>query len=55
MKPVCKTDADGTWKPIPRPLEYVEDDQGAMQVSFKYDFTGKVKNYWFAYCYPFSY
>ena len=43
MKPVYKSTAEPEWKPIPREMEYIEDDDGYLNVSFRFDFSGNVK------------
>ena len=67
MKPVYKTDADPDYKPIPNNLDivmlrrflfnfgkvYNDDDRSC--ISFKFDFSSRIKQYWFAYCFPWSY
>jgi len=57
MKPVYKSSEDPDWKPIPGLLDKVpsKDDDDNYNVSFKFEFVPTIKEYWFAYCYPFSY
>ena len=56
MRPVFKTTKNEKWKSIPTPLEFVDNDEDdCLNVAFRFQFVPDIKEYWFAYCYPFSY
>ena len=55
MKPVYRSDAEPEWKPIKSDLDFVDIDDGPLKISFRFTFKPNAKNYWFAYCYPYSF